>query len=178
MKKLILSFVALLSIIGVNAQQYKIGYVDTEYILNSMPEYKEAQKELDKLSADWQQQVERKYTEIEKMYKNYQAEEILLTEEMKKKREDEIIQKERDAKEFQKSKFGVDGELFKKRKELIQPIQDKVYEAIADVAKAGSYYIIFDKASQNGLTILYAKSSINVSDDVLKKMGFTPGESK
>ena len=158
------------------AQNDKIGYVDSEFILSKLPDYQDAQKELNKLSQDWQKQIERKYAEIDKMYKNYQAEEILLTEEMKREREEEIVEKERAAKEFQRKKFGPEGELFQKRKELIKPIQDKIHKAVADVAKAGRYYIIFDIASANGLTILYAKSSINKTDDVLKRLGIDPDD--
>src|SRR5690606_9241282 len=154
----------------------KIGYVDTEYILENIPEYKEAQAELDKLSIEWQKQLERRYAEIDKMYKNYQAEQILLTEDMKTKREEEIIKKEKEAKEYQKQKFGVDGELFKKRQELVKPIQDKVYQAVQDVANVSGLDIVFDKSS--GLTMLYSNSKYNKSDAVLKKLGYTPGESK
>jgi len=154
----------------------KFAYVDTEYILKNIPEYKEAQDELDKLSIEWQKQLERKYSEIDKMYKNYQAEQILLTEDMKVKREDEIIKKEKEAKEYQKSKFGVGGELFKKRQELVKPVQDKVYKAIQDVANIGGLAVIFDKAS--ALTMLYTNPKYNKSDAVLKKMGFKPGETK
>lgn len=159
-----------------SATAQKFGYVDTEYILNNIPAYKETQGELDKLSIEWQKQLERQYSEIDKMYKNYQAEQILLTEDMKTKREEEIIKKEKEAKEYQKQKFGVDGELFKKRQELVKPIQDKVYQAVKDVADAGGLDIIFDKSS--GLTMLYSNAKYNKSDAVLKKLGYTPGESK
>ena len=152
------------------------GYVDTEYILENIPDYKDAQDELDKLSIEWQKQLERRYSEIDKMYKNYQAEQILLTEDMKTKREEEIIKKEKEAKEYQKSKFGVDGELFQKRKELVKPIQDKVYNAIADIANYKKLGIVFDKSS--GLTMLYTNPKYNLSDDVLKKLGYKPGETK
>ncbi len=152
------------------------GYVDTEYILENIPDYKDAQGELDKLSIEWQKQLERRYSEIDKMYKNYQAEQILLTEDMKVKREDEIIKKEKAAKEYQKEKFGVDGELFQKRKELVKPIQDKVYKAISEIANYKKLGVIFDKAS--GLTMLYTNPKYNRSDDVLKKMGYKPGETK
>lgn len=152
----------------------KIGYVDTEYILENIPEYKEAQAELDKLSIEWQKQLERRYAEIDKLYKNYQAEQILLTDEMKTKREDEIIKKEKEAKEYQKQKFGVDGELFKKRQELVKPIQDKIYNAINEVASISGYDVIFDKSS--GLTMLYANPKLNKSDAVLKKLGYDPGK--
>jgi len=157
-------------------QAQKFAYVDTEYILGNIPDYKEAQAELDKLSIEWQKQLERQYSEIDKMYKNYQAEQILLTEDMKTKREGEIIKKEKEAKEYQKQKFGVDGELFKKRQELVKPVQDKVYQAVQDVAVAGGLDIVFDKSS--GLTMLYSNSKYNKSDAVLKKLGYTPGESK
>jgi outer membrane protein len=152
------------------------GYVDTEYILENIPDYKDAQGELDKLSIEWQKQLERRYAEIDKMYKNYQAEQILLTEDMKLKREDEIIKKEKAAKEYQKEKFGVDGELFQKRKELVKPIQDKVYAAISTIANYKRLGVVFDKAS--ALTMLYTNPKYNVSDDVLKKMGYKPGETK
>ena len=152
------------------------GYVDTEYILENIPDYKDAQGELDKLSIEWQKQLERRYSEIDKMYKNYQAEQILLTEDMKVKREDEIIKKEKAAKEYQKKKFGVDGELFQKRKELVKPIQDKVYKAISEIANYKKLGVVFDKAS--ALTMLYTNPKYNVSDAVLKKMGYKPGETK
>lgn len=154
----------------------KFAYVDTDYILENIPEYKEAQEELDKLSIEWQKQLERRYSEIDKMYKNYQAEQILLTEDMKTKREEEIIKKEKEAKEYQKQKFGVDGELFQKRQELVKPIQDKVYQAVQDVANISSLDIVFDKSS--GLTVLYSNAKYNKSDAVLKKMGYKPGETK
>jgi outer membrane protein len=152
------------------------AYVDTEYILENIPDYKDAQGELDKLSIEWQKQLERRYSEIDKMYKNYQAEQILLTEDMKAKREDEIIKKEKAAKEYQKKKFGVDGELFQKRKELVKPVQDKVYKAISDIAGYKKLGVVFDKSS--ALTMLYTNPKYNISDDVLKKMGFKPGETK
>lgn len=168
--------IVVLSIVSFSATAQKFGYVDTEYILSNIPDYKEAQGELDKLSIEWQKQLERQYSEIDKMYKNYQAEQILLTEDMKTKREEEIIKKEKEAKEYQKQKFGVDGELFKKRQELVKPIQDKVYQAVQDVANVSGLDIIFDKSS--GLTMLYSNSKYNKSDAVLKKLGYTPGESK
>lgn len=154
----------------------KFAYVDTEYVLDNIPEYKEAQQELDKLSIEWQKQLERRYSEIDKMYKNYQAEQILLTEEMKTKREDEIIKKEKAAKEYQKSKFGVDGELFQKRKEFVKPIQDKVYKAISGIANSKALGVVFDKSS--ALTMLYTNPKYNISDAVLKKLGYKPGETK
>ncbi|MBL4652075.1 MAG: OmpH family outer membrane protein [Flavobacteriales bacterium] len=170
MKKLI----ALL-IISVGLSTYtfaqKFAYVDTDYILENIPEYQEAQKELDNLSVTWQKQIEAKYAEIDRLYKAYQAEQILLNEDMKAKRENEIIRKEQEVKDFQKDKFGVDGALFKKRQELIQPIQDQIYIAIKEIAEAGSYSVILDRAGQSN--ILYANTRYDKSDDVLKKLGYS-----
>ncbi len=174
LKRFALLIIVVLTSFSGYSQNY--GYVDTEYILENIPDYKDAQEELDKLSIEWQKQLERRYSEIDKMYKNYQAEQILLTEDMKTKREEEIIKKEKEAKEYQKSKFGVDGELFQKRKELVKPIQDKVYNAIADIANYKKLGIVFDKSS--GLTMLYTNPKYNLSDDVLKKLGYKPGETK
>lgn len=171
MRKLILSTLALFLAITVQAQ--KFAYIDTEYILENVPEYKEAQKQLDALSDQWQKKVEKRYQAIDKMYKDFQAEEILLTESMKNKRQEEIVKKEQEAREFQKSKFGIDGELFKKRKELIKPIQEKIYKAVQETANVGKYAIIFDKASD--ATMVYSNPKYNKSDDVLRRMGIKPG---
>ncbi len=151
----------------------KIAYIDSEYILGNIPEYKSAQAELDKISNGWQKEVEAKYAEIDKMYKAYQAEQILLTDDMKKKREADIVAKEKDAKDLQKQRFGVDGELFKKRQELVKPIQDKVYNAVKTIAEKGGYSMIFDKSSD--LTIMYASAKLDKSDDVLNLMGYKGG---
>ena len=112
----------------------KFAYVDTKYILDNITEYKAAKEELDKISVAWQSEIETQYAAIDKLYKSFQQEQILLTAEMKRKREDEIIRKEKEAKTLQKKRFGVDGDLYKKRQELIKPIQDKVYAAIKEIA--------------------------------------------
>lgn len=148
----------------------KFGYVDTDYILSQIPEYKAAQSELDKTSVQWQKEIEGKYSEVDKLYKAYQADAILLTDEMKKKRENEIVNKEKEAKDIQKSRFGVDGELFKKRQELVKPIQDKVYNAIKTVAEKKGLGYILDKSGQ--VSILYANSKYDISDDVLTHLGY------
>jgi len=173
-KKIIL-LIVVMTFTSVGFSQ-KFGYVDTEYILSNIPDYKKAQDELDKLSIEWQKDLERQYAEIDKMYKNYQAEQILLTEDMKTKREDEITKKEKEAKEYQKQKFGVSGELFQKRKELVKPIQDKVYKAISEIANSKQLGAVFDKSSD--LTMLYTDPKYNISDMVLKKLGYTPGTTK
>lgn len=148
----------------------KFGYVDTDYILGQIPEYKAAQSELDKTSVQWQKEIEGKYTEIDKLYKAYQADAILLTDDMKKKRENEIINKEKEVKDLQKQRFGVDGELYKKRQELVKPIQDKVYNAIKAVAEKSGLGFILDKAGQ--VAILYANNKYDKSDDVLVYLGY------
>ena len=169
MKKIILSLSAIFFISTISFAQ-KIGYVDTEYILSNIPEYKAAQAEMDKTSVDWQKEIEVKYSEIDKLYKIYQAESVLLTDDMKKKRENEIINKEKEVKDLQKQRFGVDGELFSKRMELVKPIQDKVYSAVKQVAERGGLAFIFDKAGQ--VALLYSNSKYDKSEDVLNFMGY------
>ncbi len=156
------------------AQAQKFAYIDTEYILKNIPEYQEAQKQLDGFSQQWQKEVEKKYQDIEKMEKDFQAEEILLTESMKSKRREEIIKREEEAIKFQKEKFGVDGELFKKRKELIKPIQEKIYKAVKETAAVGRFAMIFDKAGD--ATMVYTNPKYDKSDDILRRMGYKPGE--
>ncbi len=169
MKKLCLLFI--LSFLGLSVQAQRFAYVDSQYILDNMPEYQDAKKELDEMSNTWQKTVEAKYTEIDRLYEAYQAEAILLTDEMKRKREEEIIGKEKEAKDFQRAKFGVDGELFKKRQELIKPLQDRIYTAIKELADERSYAAIFDKA--NNTSILYSNPKYDKSDTILKKLGIS-----
>jgi outer membrane protein len=175
MKKLVvLLFVLTLFAFQSNAQ--KFAYVDSEYILQNMSEYRDAQDMLDKMSLDWQKEIELKFAAIDKMYKDYQAEAVLLPEDIKKKRQDDITAKEKEAKDLQKKRFGKDGDLFKKRKDLIKPIQDKVYNAIEDLANASGYAVVFDKAGS--VTLLYANSKYDKSDEVLDKLGYKPGALK
>jgi outer membrane protein len=175
MKKIF--FLSLVLFLSIASEAQKFAYIDTEYILSKVPEYDDAQKQLDALSEQWQKQVEKRYQAIEKMYTDLQAEEILLTASMKNKREEEIIKKEQEARDFQKSKFGVDGELFKKRKELIKPIQEKIYKAVQETANVGKYSVIFDKSS--AATMVYSNPKYDKSDDILRRMGIKPdGDSK
>src|ERR1035437_3172935 len=132
----------------------KFAFVDSEYILSNIPSYKSAQDQLDKISNEWQKEIEGKYAEIDKMYKNFQSEKVLLTDEMKTKREDEIVKKEQDVKDLQKKYFGKDGMLFKKRQELVKPIQDEVYNAVKELAVEQGFAVIFDTASNPG--VLYS----------------------
>lgn len=158
---------------GTTVQAQKIAYVNTEYILGNIPEYKIAQTQIEDLSTKWQKEVEAHFTEIDKMYKTYQADATMLPDEMKRKRENEIIAKEKEVKDLQKQRFGENGDLFKKRQELIKPIQDKVYNAIEAISNTDNYAIVFDKAS--GATMIYTNSKYDISDIVLKKLGNTNG---
>lgn len=156
---------------GTSAQAQKFAYVDTEYILGNIPEYKIAQTQIEDLSSKWQKDIETRFAEIDKLYKTFEADATMLPEEMKRKRESEIINKEKDVKDLQKKRFGQNGDLFKKRQELIKPIQDKVYNAIEAVSNQDNYAIVFDKSS--GATMIYTNSKFDISDIVLKKLGNT-----
>lgn len=168
MKKVTL-FVLLFSMSFMLSAQ-KFAFVDTDYILNSIPTYESAQDQIDIMSKDWQSEIEAKYADIEKLYKEYQAEKVLLTEEMKMQREEEIIQKEREVKELQRKYFGPEGDLFKKRKELIEPIQNDIFNAIKEIATEGNYAVIFDAAG--GASMLFSDPKYDKSDEVLEKLGF------
>jgi outer membrane protein len=152
-----------------NVFSQKYAFVDTDYILKNIPEYTDAQDILDDLASEWQKEIEDKFAEVDKLYKEYQAEAVLLPEDMKKQKENEIIQLEKEAKQLQKKRFGVDGDLFKKRQELVQPIQEKVFNAIEEIASIRNFAFVFDKAS--GATILFAQSKYDISDDVLDEIG-------
>jgi outer membrane protein len=168
MKKLILIILCFVSTTTLFAQ--KFASVDTEYILSNMPEYKQAQKELDDMAVQWQKEVEAKFQIVDRLYKAFQAESVLLPEELKTKKENEIIAAEKEAKDMQKQRFGNTGDLSKKRSELVKPIQDKVYNAIEKIAQEKNYSMIFDKSS--GATILYADAKTDVSDLVLAELGY------
>ncbi|MGY6562522.1 MAG: OmpH family outer membrane protein [Luteibaculaceae bacterium] len=160
---LLLGFGAL----SLNAQ--KFAYVDTKYILEMIPEYQDAQRELNQLSTRWQREIETKLSTVEQLRQAYEAEKILLTEEMKRQRLEDIDRKYEEARELQTKRFGLNGELFKKRQELIQPIQERVYGAIKEIAKAGNFAIIFDRSSNSN--VLFADERYDRSDRVLRKLG-------
>ena len=163
---------AILAFSSSTALAQKFAYVDSEYILSQMPAYKSAQTQLNEISKQWQAEVDEKFAEIDKLYKQYQAEKVLLTKDMQTKRENEIIEKERAAKQFQNDKFGYEGELFKKRSELVKPIQDKVYEAINKVAKSNGLDFIFDKSGD--MLMLVSNPKYDRSDEVLEELGVVP----
>lgn len=167
MKRLPVFFLALFSFVSVYGQ--KFGYVDTEYVLNKMPEYKEAQQEIDKLSAGWVEETNEMSRVIEAMYDELQAEEVLLTAEMKKDRMAEIKRKEEELKKYQKKIFGFEGLFFLKQKELVKPVQDKVFDAIERVCKQHRLAIMFDKAGE--LVMIYTDPRHDYTDYVLEELG-------
>ncbi|MBK6829571.1 MAG: OmpH family outer membrane protein [Flavobacteriales bacterium] len=164
-------FLALLAPAATHAQ--RIAFVNTKYILEQMPEYETAQKELDRLSTQWQEEIDERHLQIKRQRDSYNAEAILLTEDMKRSRLEEIDRREREAHDMQKKRFGPQGDLFKKRQELIQPIQDRVYNAIKEVAGT-SYVAVFDIGGQNGGNLLFASDKYDKSDSVLRKLGIRP----
>jgi outer membrane protein len=174
MKKIIVIAIVFIASYQVQAQRYCV--VDSKYILENLPEYKQAQTKLDEVSAQWQKDIDAKLLDVDRMYKSYQAEQVMLSDDMKKKREDEIIKKEKEAKELQKKRFGFEGDLFKRRQELVKPVQDKVYNAIQKLATSKGYDIIFDKSAD--LSVFYSDNKIDKSDDILKDLGVSVPKSK
>ena len=168
MKRIILLAVAILFATFAFSQKY--AYVDTEYILNNIPVYESAKTQLEDLTKEWKKEIDAKKASIDQMYQNYQSERILLTEELRAKREDEITKKEQELKQLQQKYFGESGMLYKKREELIKPIQDDIYNAIKEIATEGNYAVIFDTA--NNLNMLYTDPRHDKSDDVLRKLGY------
>jgi outer membrane protein len=172
MKKLLFVF-SFLFFAGVSAFAQRFAYVDTEYILKHIPEYTSSQKQLDALSQQWQKEVDNRFSEIERLYKSYQADQVLLTEDMRKRRENEIVEKEKAAKEYQRLKFGFEGELYQQRLKLIKPIQDRVANAVKALAETSGLDMIFDKNSD--LILLYANVRLDRSNDVITRLGYKPG---
>lgn len=168
MKKLFFSGILYFLLLSSGFAQ-KFAFVDTEYILGRIPAYKAATEQIDKISQDYQNEIEGMIGEVEKLYRKFQNERVLLTEEQKLKREEEIVEKENSIKELQRKYFGPEGTLFQKRQELVKPIQDEVYKAVKEVAVEGAYAVIFDTAS--GAGILYENPRYNISDQILQKMG-------
>lgn len=168
MKKLLLSAAFLLTMaVGASAQSYAV--VDTKYILEKMPEYKDAQKRLDETSHLWQIEIDSKQSTLDKMYKDYDAEKVMLSDTLQKKREIQLFNMEKEVRELQRKRFGYEGDLFKLRQELVKPIQDKVYNAIQQLAVNRMYDFILDKSE--GITVIFADPKLDKSEDVLKALG-------
>ena len=168
MKKIILAFCfAAASCLVVNAQKYAI--IDTRYILDKMPDYKTAQAQLDETAAQWQKDIDGMQATLDKMYVDFDGEKVMLSDELKKKREDQLFLKEKELRDLQRKRFGFEGDLFKKRQELIKPIQDKVYNAVQKMAVSRGYDFVLDKSE--GITIIFADPKLDKSEDVLKDLG-------
>ena len=168
MKKLLILAVCFLLAANVsNAQRYAV--IDSKYILDKLPEYKEAQKLLDQFSEQWQQEVDQKQALMDKMYKEYEAEQVMLSDVLKKKREDQLFNLEKEIRDLQKKRFGYDGDLFKERQKYVKPVQDKVYNAIQKVAVNRGYDFVLDKSE--GITVIFADPKLDKSDEVLKELG-------
>jgi len=150
-----------------HAQRYAI--IDTKYILDKMPDYKTAQKNLDDIAAGWQKEIDKLEADLNKMYKDFEAEQVMLSDDLRKKREDQLFVKEKDLRDLQRKRFGFEGDLFKKRQELIKPIQDKVYNAVQRLAVQRGYDFILDKSE--GITVIFADPKLEKSDDVLRELG-------
>jgi len=169
MKKIL--YITLISLFFVNNTfSQKFAYIDSDYILNKIPEFKQAQDKLDALSAEWQKEIEKKFTDVENMYKSYQQEQILLTKPMKNKREEAIMRAEKEAKDLQRKYFAPQGELNLKRQELVKPIQDKIYDAVQQLASNNKYAVIFDSSSD--LIMLYSNPNLDKSDKILEILGY------
>ncbi|HEX6180375.1 MAG TPA: OmpH family outer membrane protein [Chitinophagaceae bacterium] len=168
MKKILFVLLILLgSMYAVNAQRYAI--VDSKYILEKLQDYRDAQTKLDNFSAQWEKEIDQKQSNLDRMYKEYEAEQVMLSDELKKKREDQLYNLEKELRDLQRKRFGFEGDLFKKRQELIKPIQDRVYNAIQKIAVQRSYDFILDKSE--GITVIFADPKLDKSEDVLKELG-------
>jgi outer membrane protein len=167
MKKLF--FIACLMVLAFASQAQRYAIVDTKYILDKLPEYKDAQKKLDTFSLIWQKEIDTKQSALDKMYKDFDAEQVMLSPELKKKREDELFVREKEVRDLQRKRFGFEGDLFKKRQELVKPIQDRVYNAIQKLAVNRSLDFILDKSE--GITVIFADPKLDRSEDILKDLG-------
>ena len=166
MKKILFFLLAGMFSMQLQAQRYAV--IDTRYILSKMPEYTDAQKKLDALSIQWQKEIDDKQAALDMLYRNFESEKVMLSEELLKKREDDIFNKEKEVRDLQKKRFGFEGDLFKRRQELVKPIQDKVYNAVQKLASLRQYDLILDKSE--GITVIFADPKLDKSDDVLKEL--------
>jgi len=168
MKKLLI-IIGCLFVFGITVQAQRYAVIDSKYILDKLPEYKTAQKKLDQFSELWQQEIDQKQTAVDKMLKDYDAEQVMLSDDLKKKREDELFNKQKELRDLQRKRFGFEGDLFRKRQELIKPIQDRVYTAVQKLALDKQYDFILDKSE--GITVIFADPKLDRSEDVLRNLG-------
>jgi outer membrane protein len=168
MKKFLLSALLLLiAVFSVQAQRYAV--IDTKYILSKMPDYKDADKKLQLISSQWQKDIDDRQAELDRMYKSYDSEQFMLSDELKKKREAELFNKEKEVRDLQKRRFGYEGDLFKERQKIVKPIQDKIYNAIQKIALSKAYDFVLDKSE--GITVIFADPKLDRSDDILRELG-------
>jgi len=167
-KTLLIALVLVCTAFSTQAQQ-RYAIIDTKYILERIPEYRDADKKLQQVGEQWQKEIDDKQVQLDKMYKNYEAEQFMLTEALKKKREDELFVREKEIRDLQKKRFGYEGDLFKERQRLIKPVQDRVYNAVQKMALARSYDFVLDKSE--GITVIFADPKLDKSDDILKELG-------
>ena len=174
MKRLLLAALAALLLMPATATAQKYACVNTDYVLKNIPDYASAQKRLDKYVADWQKELAEKLAEVESLRATYEQESYLLPDNLKKRRTEEIAEKEQEFKQLQQQRFGPGGDLDKKRSELLRPVQDRVYSTIERIAHEKNYAFVFDKAGS--ATILFANKKYDISDDVLELLGYKPGQ--
>ncbi len=159
----------MLILAGFSGYSQKYALIDTRYILDKMPEYKQAQKNLDSIAAYWQKDIDTRQASLDKMYKDYDAEQVMLSDDLKKKREDQLYNKEKELRDLQRKRFGFEGDLFKKRQELVKPIQDRVYNAVQKMSVSRGYDLVLDKSE--GITVIFADPKLDKSEDVLRELG-------
>jgi outer membrane protein len=167
MKKSLLVFGFLITALFGAAQKYAV--VDTRYILDKMPEYRTAQQQLDVMAATWQKQIDSMQSSLDRLYREFDAEQVMLTAELKKRKEDQLFNKEKELRDLQRKRFGFEGDLFRKRQELVKPVQDKVYNAIQKLAASRGYDFVLDKSE--GITIIFADPKLDKSEEVLRELG-------
>ncbi len=168
MKKTFL-FALLAVAFTLNSQAQKYAIIDTKYILSKMPDYVDADKKLQEISDQWQKEIDDMQAQLNEMYKNYDAEQYMLSDDLKKKREDELFNKEKELRDLQKKRFGYDGDLFKERERIVKPIQDEVYNAVQKMAVAHGYDFVLDKSE--GITVIFADPKLDRSNDILQQLG-------
>lgn len=168
MKKLLLMIVVCASAMSMQAQKFAL--IDMDYVFKNIPAYERANEQLTQVSKKWQAEVDALTTEAQTMYKNYQNEVVFLSQEQKKAKQEEIMLKEKDASELKKKYFGPEGELFKKREALMTPIQDEIYNAVKDISELHGYSMVLDRSTDSG--IIYGSPKIDISNEVLKKLGY------
>jgi len=172
MKKLLITAVLVLSASMLSAQAQRVAFVDSEFILTSIPEYNQAIEDINELAIRWQGEIEEQFREVERLFQRFQAEAPLLSDDMRRRREQEIVDREREIQNMQRRRFGADGDLFRMRQERIRPIQDRVYASIERIARNRNFDFVLDR-SDNAI-ILFANPARDISNDVLRDMGINP----